>query len=1358
MNEKSDGKSRMKEAIAFFRSSRAVLIFLMTAAFSISLTGVASGKTIYVKRNATGSNNGTSWSSAYTALTTAVTASVSGDQIWIATGTYRPNDAAPSNTSRAQSFQLKNGVSVYGGFAGTETSLSQRSAGSHPVVLTGDLSLNDSARNTLGQQSSASSTTENVYNVIYNPSSLALNSTAVLDSVTIRGGNATGSGVNSGGGAMYNDSCSPKITNCTFIDNNATSGGAIYTTNASPAFVNCTFGYNSATNGSAVFGSTSGAPTFINCTIANNTTGVINNQGFAIFTNCIIWGNGVGTPLTYPVRLINCDIQGSYTAGTANITTDPLLMPIGNYGGQTPTMPISAPSPAIGAGTFNGSTPTTDQRGLTRSSPPCIGACELNTVPLAVGISSPNALFFAAGYQPALTALSEGQDLTYQWYYGISGNTSNPIAGATSVSELLPPLAGSTNVWVRVTYSGGTIDSNTLSFIVGLGVIHVSTSGNDANDGSSWASAKRTLQAAINATNYGGQVWIATGTYRPNDANPSNVSPGQAFQLKNGASVYGGFAGTETLISQRDTGTHPVVLTGDLLGNDSAANTLGKQSSISTTYDNLYHVIYNPASLALDTTALLDSVTIRGGNSASTGANGNGGGMYNDTCAPKITNCTFTDNSAGYGGAVYTSKATPTFINCTFAYDSGGIGSAVAGDATATPAFINCTFAYNSTSAYGSASYNLGLCSFTNCIFWSNQGVAQLYSKATVNYCDVQGGYAGNGNISSDPLLMPMAYYGGQTPTLPVAAGSPAAGAGVANAPAPVTDQRGIARSSPPCMGACELSSVPVVAIASPQQNSTQFAIGYQPTLTVASEGGNISYQWYVGTAGDTSNPISGATSSSLILPQLTAATSIWVQVTSPGGSVNSNTISLTVGLPVAYLSTHGSDTNDGSSWATAKRTFQAANGATGYGGQVWIATGTYHPNDGNPSNLDRNQTFQLKNGVAVYGGFAGTETSLSQRAPGGNPVVMSGDLLGNDSGANQLGVFSSAETLADNAINVFYNPASLVLDSSTVLDSVVIRGGRANGGASDNLNSGAGMYCDGCSPTISNCTFTDNCAEYVGGAFYVRGGSPALVNCTFAYNKVIIQYGSAIFSPNSTFTVTNCTISCNTGATYAVITTVPGNVTLTNCILWGDTSQTEVYNEDIVVTNCILEGGFPGNLSSDPQLLPLGYYGGQTPTMPVSAGSSAIQAGLANGSVPATDQRGLPRTSPPDIGSCEYQAAGYISPAQFQASQPIAPGGTASITVYTEGFSSPAYQWYSGVAGDTSHPVSGATSSTFTTPPLGTAANYWVDITSGGTDYDSPTWSVPVQALVPAAPGWALVAAGAGLLIAAWRRVRAGS
>lgn len=120
------------------RTRVAMSLFLLVALLGalIAPVGAASAPAptiIYVDGSATGANNGTSWTDAYTDLQDALSAPpVSGDEIWVADGTYKPR-------TTYWALSLKNGVAIYGGFSGVETSLEQRDWRTNVSLLSGDL-------------------------------------------------------------------------------------------------------------------------------------------------------------------------------------------------------------------------------------------------------------------------------------------------------------------------------------------------------------------------------------------------------------------------------------------------------------------------------------------------------------------------------------------------------------------------------------------------------------------------------------------------------------------------------------------------------------------------------------------------------------------------------------------------------------------------------------------------------------------------------------------------------------------------------------------------------------------------------------------------------------------------------------------------------------------------------------------------------------------------------------------------------------------------------------------------------------------------------------------------------------------
>lgn len=151
----------------------------------LALTASASGETWYVKAGAPGAA-GTPWANAFNELQPALDAaknSVGDDTIWVAEGTYYPTrthgivDAGAANEDRYVHFRLQNGVTLLGGFAGTETSADQRDVSAHETILSGDIGTRDDI-------------SDNCYHVFYHPDSLELDDTAVLDGFTVTGGNA----------------------------------------------------------------------------------------------------------------------------------------------------------------------------------------------------------------------------------------------------------------------------------------------------------------------------------------------------------------------------------------------------------------------------------------------------------------------------------------------------------------------------------------------------------------------------------------------------------------------------------------------------------------------------------------------------------------------------------------------------------------------------------------------------------------------------------------------------------------------------------------------------------------------------------------------------------------------------------------------------------------------------------------------------------------------------------------------------------------------------------------------------------------------------------------------------------------
>jgi hypothetical protein len=125
-----------------FRFLAALLAVALLSSLLPGQTVRAAG-ILYAAPVASGSANCTSWVNACTLASALLTAS-SGDQIWVKQGVHYPG------TNQTSTFTLNNNVAIYGGFAGTETSLGQRNWQTNLTILSGDIDKNDTDANSNG--------------------------------------------------------------------------------------------------------------------------------------------------------------------------------------------------------------------------------------------------------------------------------------------------------------------------------------------------------------------------------------------------------------------------------------------------------------------------------------------------------------------------------------------------------------------------------------------------------------------------------------------------------------------------------------------------------------------------------------------------------------------------------------------------------------------------------------------------------------------------------------------------------------------------------------------------------------------------------------------------------------------------------------------------------------------------------------------------------------------------------------------------------------------------------------------------------------------------------------------------------
>ncbi len=261
-------------------------------------------------------------------------------------------------------------------------------------------------------------------------------------------------------------------------------------------------------------------------------------------------------------------------------------------------------------------------------------------------------------------------------------------------------------------------------------IVRVSPSGSDANDGSSWALAKQTVQAALRAARgQGGEVWVREGVYS------------EGIETYPYVYLYGGFVGTETARDQRNWVVNRSVLLG-----------VGR-AVVSASYSG-YLV------------SRIDGFMIRGGANPHWGV---GGGVSCLASSPIVANNLITGNAAsinGIGGGIGCEfGASPTIINNTITGNTAPLGGGIGcDDSSVSWPIITNNSVFGNTAVGGGGIYSGAASpSISNNIVASNSG-GGIYSTGGTptlrNNCvygnsgyEYSGLSAGTGDISLDPLL-----------------------------------------------------------------------------------------------------------------------------------------------------------------------------------------------------------------------------------------------------------------------------------------------------------------------------------------------------------------------------------------------------------------------------------------------------------------------------------------------------------------------------------------------------------------------------------------------------------------------------
>lgn len=642
---------------------RTLFRFYMLLLFLGSYLGIMAQTKIYYV-SPTGVGDGTSWETT-TTLQTALQNAVAGDQIWVQ-GFEQITSADQLYIAPADGFSLKSGVQLYGGFKGDETNVNSRETLGKPYqmkyrsVLSGDIKRDDVVDNTnliFPANTTRSDNATHVLNVNMAPASGNNKNTSptIINGFSIGNGHADGSGEKGGGIYIHGDNTGGgifRIERCFLLNNYATQGGAIYVdaevknVNNSTSLVNQCVVYNNAAGERAAVENAGGGlylageATVVNSSIFNNENGGLRLADGAKVVNSTVSRNSSGG-----IDMINDKAEGYNVANT---------IIWGNSTLSTQYRPKFKNSAfhEVEAGDSDGNIyVTAENRGDTNA--PMFDAPSLKTSydrdfnwrQTAYPLWSWNVL-------EGSVMLSKGDQQSYdQSAYGSEDMAGNPR------------------------FNGSTIDIGAYEFqqMLSTRIRYVKSVATGTGDGSSWENASGNLQNMIdelaknNPQNLPGEVWVAAGTYVPQVQVISGTTYSASFLMRDGISVYGGFAGDESSKQEREVGKMPwnfvnkTILEGSYYEH-SKTSWNESNHKWTLTSDSRHVVFFSPlpseGKSGFDKSTILNGVTIRGGYAQ--GGEGvadfmtdRGAGVYMGINAT-LEKCIVTENSStGNGGAVY---------------------------------------------------------------------------------------------------------------------------------------------------------------------------------------------------------------------------------------------------------------------------------------------------------------------------------------------------------------------------------------------------------------------------------------------------------------------------------------------------------------------------------------------------------------------------------------------------------------------------------------------------------------------------------------------------------------------------------
>ena len=641
-------------------------------------------------------------------------------------------------------------------------------------------------------------------------------------------GNQAGS---SGGGLYLSVGSLATISGCTFFGNQSANGGAVFN-NANLIINNSTF----FGNGDQAILNSIGTMDVSHCTISGNTSGIANDSTAVAaaveLNNTIIAGNHSigrfdvkGRFLSTGFNLIGSTNEGtvwlaSDLTGSGAAPLDPRLGTLQNNGGQAPamtlTMALLPGSPALDAGTAGGF--ATDQRTYP------IRPYDIAGVPNAAGGDSSDigAMEMIAINRIVTTTNESGP-----------GSLRQAIADTSFYEGDIITFAS--NVVGDISLTTGELHVNHNLSITGPGSQVLSVSGNDVS----------TVFSILDAGAVISGLTIRNGWAMGSAGNEEQ----QGFDGRGGGIYNQGILYVENCVLRQNRAS------GGAGGSTEAGGAGNGGKGMGGGIYNV-GALFLTDCLVISNTVVGGQGGQAGSGFAGGGGNGLGGGLCSIGGTLSLTRCHIAASSAtggtggvaisggfdsnggqGYGGALY-SESTSMLRSCTLSHSTavagpgnGGPGSGVGGGIYSLDrlTLFACTVASNAAtgSAFdlGGGIHNEGILTLFDCTVAGNSagvggglsGSAFIGNTILANNTDTSGNPDGSGTIDSrdynliqntngltssgttthnitgqDPLLGPLADYGGPTPTMALRAGSPALDQGANQGLK--TDQRGFSR------------------------------------------------------------------------------------------------------------------------------------------------------------------------------------------------------------------------------------------------------------------------------------------------------------------------------------------------------------------------------------------------------------------------------------------------------------------------------------------------------------------------------------------------------------------------------------